>query len=103
MYTRTDKQPLQQVGISLKKKVKFKRMTDENNNFVQLVVNTEHDDEEGEGEGGNIISGEPILIKDDRLMCQICNRLFNIENHSKHMNLCQKVFMSRRQPFDSKY
>ncbi len=41
--------------------------------------------------------------KDPMYLCANCGRKFNsIESHSKHYEACEKVFMSKRQPFDSK-
>lgn len=75
-------------GIASNKKVFFGRNFD----ILGNVVHNENSDTE---------SG--IRTKPDmREECVHCGRLFNVEIHAKHMELCRSVFMTKRSIFDSR-
>lgn len=41
----------------------------------------------------------PEVILDNRIQCVHCNRFLNPRSHIKHSNICNKVFMMRRNHF----
>lgn len=41
----------------------------------------------------------PEVTLDNRIQCVHCNRFFNPQSHIKHSNICNKVFMMRRNNF----
>ena len=79
-------------GINLKKKVNFKQSIYRGNEeeFKDQYIIEEHEPDK-----------EPVFVIDSRVKCQYCGRLFLSELHAKHQNVCNKVFMGRRIPYDS--
>ena len=77
-----------QKRVSLKRKVRPNRLVDHNGSPVIKIVDRG--------------THTPLLVPDNRCECQVCGRLFNLVSLPRHMNLCQRVFMSTRKVFDSK-
>lgn len=89
-------------GISLKQRVNFKQRLGSDTDvglpkemLGMPVLIIYEDDPEGRP--------EPTMTYafDNRLTCQFCKRIFNLESFPKHQKNCQSVYLGRRVVFDS--